>query len=79
RRAEMLGLVRVRRAANAYELAFDSAHPRSHPTAMALLAAIPGAIVTPAQVVRLPMAGRDPAADAAELLGLLPQGGEPAA
>ena len=79
RRAEMLGLVRVRRAANAYELAFDPAHPRSHPTAMALLAAIPGAIVTPAQVVRLPMAGRDPAAHAAELLGLLPQGGEPAA
>ncbi len=72
RRAEALGLVRVRRAATAYELAFDSAHARSHPTAMGLLAAVPGATLTPAQVVRLPFGGRDPAANATELLELLP-------
>jgi transcription-repair coupling factor (superfamily II helicase) len=72
RRAEMLGLVRVRRAATAYELAFDPGHPQSHPTAMALLEVVPGATLTPAQVVRLPLVGEDPAAGAAELLGLLP-------
>jgi len=72
RRAEAVGLVRVRRTATSYELAFDSGHAQSHPTAMALLAAVPGATLTPAQVVRLPLAGRDPAANAAELLGLLP-------
>jgi transcription-repair coupling factor (superfamily II helicase) len=72
RRAERLGLVRIRRAATAYELAFDSGHTRSHPTAMGLLAAVPEAFLTPAQVVRVPLEGRDPAADAAELLRLLP-------
>ena len=72
RRAEGLGLVRIRRAATAYELGFDPGHPRSHPTAMGLLAAVPGATLTPAQAVRLPLEGRDPAADAAELLGVLP-------
>jgi transcription-repair coupling factor (superfamily II helicase) len=75
RRAEALGLVRVRRAATAYELAFDSGHPRSHPTAMALLAAVTGATLTPAQVLRLPLSERGPAAGAAQLLGLLPAEG----
>jgi transcription-repair coupling factor (superfamily II helicase) len=78
RRAEGLGLVRIRRAAAAYELAFDSGHPQSHPTALGLLAAVPGATLTPAQVIRLPLAGRDAATDAAELLELLPPGDEPA-
>jgi len=75
RRAEALGLVRVQRAATTYELAFDSDHPRSHPTAMALLAAVTGATLTPAQVLRLPLAERDPAAGAAQLLELLPADG----
>ncbi|HLE60215.1 MAG TPA: TRCF domain-containing protein, partial [Thermoanaerobaculaceae bacterium] len=75
RRAEILGLVRVRRAAMAYELAFDPAHREAHPTAMTLLAEVEGATLTPTQVVRLPLTSRNPAADAAELLDLLPAGG----
>jgi transcription-repair coupling factor (superfamily II helicase) len=74
RRAEGLGLVRIRRAAATYELVFDAAHRRAHPTAMALLGEVAGAALTPAQVIRLPLGGRDPAADAAELLELLPTG-----
>jgi transcription-repair coupling factor (superfamily II helicase) len=76
RRAERLGLLRIRRAAAAYDLVFDAAHGRAHPTAMALLAEVAGAILTPAQVLRLPLGGLDPAADAAELLELLPAGDE---
>jgi transcription-repair coupling factor (superfamily II helicase) len=76
RRAEGLGLVRIRRAAAAYDLVFDPAHRRAHPTAMALLAEVAGSVLTPAQVIRLPLGGRDPAADAAELLELLPAGDE---
>jgi transcription-repair coupling factor (superfamily II helicase) len=79
RRAERLGLLRIRRAAAAYDLVFDAAHGRAHPTAMALLAEVAGAILTPAQVLRLPLGGLDPAADAAELLELLPAGDEAAA
>jgi transcription-repair coupling factor (superfamily II helicase) len=76
RRAERLGLLRIRRAAAAYDLVFDAAHGRAHPTAMALLAEVAGAVLTPAQVLRVPLGGLDPAADAAELLKLLPAGDE---
>jgi transcription-repair coupling factor (superfamily II helicase) len=76
RRAEGLGLIRVRRAVASYDLVFDPAHRRAHPTAMVLLAEVAGAVLTPAQVIRLPLGGRDPAADAAELLELLPAGVE---
>jgi transcription-repair coupling factor (superfamily II helicase) len=72
RRAERVGLVRIRRTAAAYELAFDADNARSHPTAMGLLAAVPGAALTPAQTVRLPLSGGDAAADAIALLELLP-------
>lgn len=76
RRAEGLGLVRIRRSVAAYELVFDPAHQRAHPTAMVLLAEVEGAVLTPAQVIRLPLGGHDSAADAAELLELLPIGDE---
>ncbi|MGZ5959360.1 MAG: TRCF domain-containing protein, partial [Myxococcaceae bacterium] len=71
RLAEAAGVTRVRRTAAGYELSFDPDHPGAHPAAMALLAAVEGATLTPAQVVRLPMPGRDPAGGAAELMVLL--------
>ena len=74
RRAETLGVVRIRRTASAFELAFDPAHPSSHPAAMALLASVAGAALTPAQLLRVPAGSREPAMGVAELLGVLPTG-----
>ncbi|MFH1176638.1 MAG: transcription-repair coupling factor, partial [Acidobacteriota bacterium] len=76
RRAEDLGLLRVRRTAIAYELAFDPSRPQAHPTAMRLLEAVPQASATPAGVLRLPLLDRDPAAAARQLVALLPPGPE---
>ncbi len=72
RRAEALGVTRIKRGPLAIELAFDPAHPAAHPAAMALLAAAPGAALTPAGVLRLPLAEREPARAAAALVELLP-------
>jgi transcription-repair coupling factor (superfamily II helicase) len=74
RRAESLGVVRIRHTASAFELAFDPAHPSSHPAAMALLGAVAGAALTPAQLLRVPTGSREPAMGVAELLGVLPAG-----
>jgi hypothetical protein len=71
RRAEAAGVTRLRRTAAGYELSFDPNHPAAHSAALSLLAAVEGATLTPAQVVRLPMPGRDAAGGAAELLALL--------
>jgi transcription-repair coupling factor (superfamily II helicase) len=73
RRAEMLGVVRIRRTPSAFELVFDPNHPRAHPTVMALLQAVPGAGLTPAQVLRLPTVAREPAQVARALAELLPR------
>jgi transcription-repair coupling factor (superfamily II helicase) len=75
RLAEAAGMTLVRRTAAGFELSFDPDHPGAHPAAMALLAAVEGTTLTPAQVVRLPMPGRDPAGGASELLALLPAAG----
>jgi transcription-repair coupling factor (superfamily II helicase) len=72
RRAEGLGMTRVKRGPLAWELTFDPAHPAAHPAAMALLAAALDAVLTPAGVLRLPLAERDPARAAAALVALLP-------
>jgi transcription-repair coupling factor (superfamily II helicase) len=72
RRAEGLGMTRVKRGPLAWELTFDPAHPAAHPAAMALLAAASDAVLTPAGVLRLPLAERDPARAAAALVALLP-------
>jgi transcription-repair coupling factor (superfamily II helicase) len=72
RRAEMLGVVRIRRTPSTFELAFDPSHPRAHPTVMALLDAVPGAGLTPTQLLRLPSASRDPVEGARVLAELLP-------
>ncbi|OYW04856.1 MAG: hypothetical protein B7Z61_08205, partial [Acidobacteria bacterium 37-71-11] len=72
RRAEALGMTKVKRGQLAWELTFDPTHPAAHPAAMALLAAAPDAVLTPAGVLRLPLADRDPARAAAALAALLP-------
>ncbi len=72
RRAETLGLVRIRRAGALFELAFDPGHPGSHPSVMAILAAVAGSSLTPAQLLRVPVREREGAPAVAELLGLLP-------
>ncbi len=71
RRAEAGGIVHLRRSGMTFELALDGSHPRAHATAMALVAAVPGATLTPSGTVRLPLAGR-PAEAAVALLRLLP-------
>jgi transcription-repair coupling factor (superfamily II helicase) len=73
RHAEALGIVRVRRSASAYELTFDPGHPAAHPSVLALLASASGSALTPAQLLRIPAASRDPAEGARALLELLPE------
>ena len=72
RRAEAAGIVRVRRTALGWELAFDPQHPGAHAAGTALVAAAPAAMVTPAGVVRLPSAEPDPVAAVTRLAELLP-------
>ncbi|MFI5143090.1 MAG: transcription-repair coupling factor, partial [Thermoanaerobaculales bacterium] len=71
RLAEVRAIVRVRASLRAFELAFDAANPAAHPAAMGLIASVPGATLTPAGVVRLPLEERDPAAAAVALVSLL--------
>jgi transcription-repair coupling factor (superfamily II helicase) len=66
RLAESRGISRIRRAGLGFELSFDPAHPVAHPTAMGLVAA-PGATLTPANLLRLPMPEKDAATAAARL------------
>jgi len=70
RRAETAGIVRVRRTGLTFELTLDPAHPRAHATALALVAAAPGAALSPDGSLRIPLAGR-PAEAAEGLLRLL--------
>jgi len=71
RRAEALALTRVKRTSLAWELVFDPTHPAAHDAAMALLGRVVGATLAPTGAMRLPAAGRDPAAAANALLALL--------
>jgi transcription-repair coupling factor (superfamily II helicase) len=73
RRAEALGIARLRRAGTAYEVAFEPGHPNAHPLAMALLEGAPGASLSPTGVLRVPAEGHDAATSATALLELLPQ------
>jgi transcription-repair coupling factor (superfamily II helicase) len=58
RRAEKLGIVRVRRAGMAFELAVDPSHPDAHQTVMTLIGSLPGATLTPGGILRVPVQGR---------------------
>ena len=72
RRAEAIGVTKIKRGPLGWELAFDPTHPAAHPTAMTLLEAAPGSSLAPSGVLRLPSAARDTAAAAAALGDLLP-------
>ena len=64
--------MRVRRTGIGFELTFQLDHPAAHHVAMALLAAVPTASLTPAGVVRLPYGEKNALTAAlwlAELLG----------
>ncbi|NLH11736.1 MAG: transcription-repair coupling factor [Holophagae bacterium] len=72
RRAETAGVMRVRRTGIGFELTFQLDHPAAHHVAMALLAAVPTASLTPAGGVRLPYGEKNALTAAlwlAELLG----------
>ncbi|MGE5234887.1 MAG: transcription-repair coupling factor [Acidobacteriota bacterium] len=71
RRAEALGVLRLRRSDLSWEIALDPQQPTAHDLAMALLA-VPGATLTPTGVVRLPAGARDPVRAAMVLLDSLP-------
>jgi transcription-repair coupling factor (superfamily II helicase) len=71
RRVEAVGVSRVRRTTDGFELQLDPAHPAAHPLAMRLLAAAPASTVSPAGALRLPLGVRDVAKAAAQLLELL--------
>ncbi|MEW6338722.1 MAG: transcription-repair coupling factor [Acidobacteriota bacterium] len=72
RRAEALGIVRLRRTSSGFDVSLDPAHPGAHDLALGLAAAVSGATLTPAGVVRLPLADRSPDRAAHDLLDLLP-------
>jgi transcription-repair coupling factor (superfamily II helicase) len=73
RRAEALGITKLRRSGIVYELHFDPTHPASHATALALVASTPGAGLSPTGVVRLPGLPRDPYEGAKTLVERLPR------
>ena len=72
RRAEAIGVTKIKRGPLGWEVAFDPSHPAAHPTAMALLGAVREAALSPAGVLRVPIEHRDPATAAAALAELLP-------
>ncbi|MGD1146908.1 MAG: transcription-repair coupling factor [Thermoanaerobaculaceae bacterium] len=72
RRAEAIGVTKIKRAPLGWELTFDPSHPAAHPTVMTLLVSAPGSALAPTGVLRLPIEHRDPAAAAAALAELLP-------
>ncbi len=71
RRAEAVGATRVRRTVVGFDLAFDPTHPAAHETVMAILAAAPGGSLSPAGLLRLPLAEDDPGRAADALAGIL--------
>lgn len=73
RRAEALGILRLRRTSMGFEVSLDPAHPGAHGLALGLAAAVPGATLTPAGAVRLPLDARRPEIAASALLEILPQ------
>jgi len=74
RRAEALGITKVRRSGLLYELSFDGGHPHAHAVAMTVLARSPGANLSPSGILRVVTVTRDPVLDARALLDLLPAG-----
>jgi transcription-repair coupling factor (superfamily II helicase) len=72
RRAEALGILRLRRTSMGFDVSLDPAHPGAHALALGLAAAVPGTMFTPAGAVRLPLAQRRPEIAASALLDILP-------
>lgn len=78
RRAEGLGITRIRRTTATLEIVLDGAFPGVHALAMDLLAAVPGSTLSPSGVLRLPTREvREPAAGAVWLLACLPNPAPP--
>lgn len=75
RRAESLGITRLRRTGMLYEIALDPSNSSAHGIAMDLLATAPGAALTPGGIIRLPTPpeAREPAGGAEWLLSRLPE------
>jgi transcription-repair coupling factor (superfamily II helicase) len=73
RRAEALGIARVRRTRLGWEIALDPQRPDAHAVAMAILAASPDATLSPTGMARVPAPGSGPLDAAARLLEMLPQ------
>lgn len=78
RKAEGLGITRIRRTGTVFDVTLDPEGAGAHSVAMALLAAVPGAALSPGGVLRLPFPAsvREPTVGTEWLLGQLP---EPAA
>lgn len=72
RRAERVGVQRLRRTGMTFELAFAPSHPDAHDVAMGLVSKVRGSTVTPGGVVRIPCGEHDAYQACSWLVGLLP-------